>query len=154
MVNCFNLKYNIYGIFCLDEEIKDCYIGSTRLFSRRKFQHKNQFDNPNRPTYKYKVYRFIRENGGFDNFEIKKLHSFYPENQIELRQTEREYIEKYNGTLNTQLPNRSPEEYRNDRKEFLRTSIKCECGGGYTPPHRAIHRKTKRHIKYLQSLEK
>jgi len=154
MVNSFNLKYNIYGIFCKDKSIKNCYIGSTRCFSKRKFQHKCEINNIDRPNYKYKVYRFIRENGGMKNWNIEKLYSFKPKDAIELRQTERDYIDKYNATLNTQVPNRTQTEYRNDKKIYLQTSIKCDCGGRMTPPHRAVHNKSKRHIKYLQSLEK
>ena len=154
MVNSFNLKYNIYGIFCKDPSIKNCYIGSTRCFSKRKFQHKCEINNIDRPNYKYKVYRFIRENGGMDNWHIEKLHSFYPTDVIELRQTERDYIDKYRADLNTQVPNRSPEEYREDKKIYLHTPIKCDCKGSFTPPHRSIHNKTKKHIKYLESLEK
>tara|TARA_R110000851_G_scaffold285348_1_gene439040 strand:+ start:25 stop:495 length:471 start_codon:yes stop_codon:yes gene_type:complete len=153
MTNSFNLKYNIYGIFCKDPSIKDCYIGSTRCFSKRKFQHKCEINNIDRPNYKYKVYKFIRDHGGFDNWDIEKLYSFKPKDVIELRNTEREYIDKYRATLNTQVPNRSPVEYRNDKKLYLKTSIKCDCGGKYTPPHRAIHSKSKKHIKYLESLE-
>tara|TARA_R110001592_G_scaffold118937_2_gene321583 strand:+ start:2333 stop:2791 length:459 start_codon:yes stop_codon:yes gene_type:complete len=152
MVNCFNLKYNIYGIFCKNKEIKECYIGSTRSFSKRKFQHKCEINNVDRPNYKYKVYKFIRENGGMDNWDIEKLYEFYPENEIDLRQTEREYIEEYNASLNTQIPNRSREEYRKDKKEYLHTPIKCDCGGSFTPPHKAIHIKTKKHNNYLENL--
>ena len=120
MVNCFKLKYTIYGIFCLDTDISDCYIGSTRHFSRRKFQHKAEINNIDRPNAKYKVYTFIRSNGGMDN---------------------------------TQLPNRTSLEYRIDKSKYLHTSFKCNCGGSFTPPHRAIHNKTKKHVKYLESLE-
>ena len=153
MVNCFKLKYTIYGIFCLDTDISDCYIGSTRHFSRRKFQHKAEINNIDRPNAKYKVYTFIRSNGGMDNWKIEKLYEFYPEDNLEVRTVERQYIDEYNSTLNTQLPNRTNLEYRMDKSKYLHTSFKCNCGGSYTPPHRAIHNKTKKHVKYLESLE-
>ena len=153
MVNSFKLKYTIYGIFCLDEEITECYIGSTRNFSRRKFQHKAEICNTDRPTSNYKVYRFIRENGGLDNWEIERLHEFYPNDNMEVRTVERQYIDEYNAELNTQLPNRSREEYRKDKSEYIHTSIKCSCGGSYTPPHKAVHERSQKHILYLESLE-
>ena len=155
MTNSFNLKYNIYRIFCKDENIKDCYVGSTRSFSRRKSQHFTINRYPTRPAYNYKIYKCIRENGGEDNWEMEKLFTFKPTDVINLREIEKEYIIKYNANLNTQVPNRSPEQYRKDKYDYLRTPITCACGGKYTPPHLAIHKESQKHIKWVkESLDK
>ena len=88
MTNSFNLTYNIYRIFCKDENIKDCYVGSTRSFSRRKSQHFTINRYPTRPAYNYKIYKCIRENGGEDNWEMEKLFTFKPTDIIQLREIE------------------------------------------------------------------
>lgn len=155
MTNGFNLKYNIYRIFCKNENIKDCYVGSTRSFSRRKSQHFTANRFPERPAYNYKIYKCIRENGGWDNWEMEKLFTFKPNDVIHLREIEKEYIIKYRANLNTQLPNRTPKQYRIDKYEQLHTPISCSCGGKYTLPHRAVHKQSQKHIKWVkESLDK
>ena len=64
MTNC------IYRIECLNKEIKDFYIGSTDNLAFRTSNHKCCCTNINRPEYNYKLYKFIRENGGWDNWRI------------------------------------------------------------------------------------
>jgi hypothetical protein len=58
----------IYKIVCLDPTITDLYVGSTTNLIRRKCAHKNSCLNVNYKKYNYYVYRFIRDNGGFDNW--------------------------------------------------------------------------------------
>ena len=36
-------KAVIYRIYCLDSKIKECYIGLTTDFIRRKYQHKHSY---------------------------------------------------------------------------------------------------------------
>jgi hypothetical protein len=58
----------IYEIYCLDENISDNYIYYTTNLKQRKYYHKQQLGNSNEPLYKK-----IRENGGFDNWDIRIL---------------------------------------------------------------------------------
>ena len=60
----------VYRIECLDKNIKEFYIGSTKNLHKRSGLHKSTCYNINRPGYNYKVYQFIRENGGWDNWQI------------------------------------------------------------------------------------
>jgi hypothetical protein len=59
------MKYTFYKICCLDTNITDTYVGSTKNFRLRKWQHKQNSKNNN-----FKLYQFIRENGGWDNFNM------------------------------------------------------------------------------------
>ena len=94
-------KIVIYKIESNNLDITDCYIGSTVNFHKRFAQHKNSCKNPNRIAYSYKVYKFIRENGGWDNWSMKILE-FYPcNNKGEAYERECHYIECNNTTLNT-----------------------------------------------------
>jgi len=106
----------IYKIYCKNSEIKDLYVGSTNDFNKRFNDHKSNCNNENSTSYNLKVYKFIRENGGFDNFIIEKIIECDLENQYD---KEVEYYLLLNSTLNTIYPRRSPKQYRIDNKERI-----------------------------------
>ena len=59
-----NIDYSntiIYKIYCIDETIKDIYVGHTTHFIQRKYQHKLLCNNLKNVL---KIYKIIRENGG------------------------------------------------------------------------------------------
>lgn len=60
----------VYRIECLDKNIKEFYIGSTKDIHKRNILHKSSCHNSNSRKYNYKVYKFIRENGGWENWQI------------------------------------------------------------------------------------
>tara|TARA_R110000803_G_scaffold16717_1_gene45873 strand:- start:43 stop:468 length:426 start_codon:yes stop_codon:yes gene_type:complete len=60
----------VYRIECLDKNIKEFYIGSTKDLHKRRIKHKHRCNNSNSSKYNYKVYQFIRENGGWENWQI------------------------------------------------------------------------------------
>jgi len=109
----------IYKISCKDETITDSYIGSTINIHERKIQHKFNCNNENSNSYNFKLYKFIRENGGFDNWNIEIIDELEMVDTNEMRDIERKYIEDKdnNATLNSEIPNRKKNEYYNDNKE-------------------------------------
>lgn len=109
MVNYNNSK--IYKICCRDTEIKDIYIGSTTNFTKRKYCHKTCCNNPNDKRYHLKLYQFIRNNGGWENWDMVLVQEVSCENKLQLHKIERSYIEKNNSTLNCNIPNRGRNEY-------------------------------------------
>ena len=50
---------------------------------------------------KLKVYEFIRNNGGLDNWTCEIVDKFFAMNAQEARQVEQLYINSYNSTLNS-----------------------------------------------------
>ena len=68
-----NNTYTFYEIVCKDENIEHLYVGSTKNFRNRKWQHKQCCENENNKSYDKQLYQLIRENGGWDNFEMKPL---------------------------------------------------------------------------------
>ena len=48
----------IYKLYCLDDAIKDCYVGSCWDIKKRMSGHKCNCSNINRAEYNYKVYLF------------------------------------------------------------------------------------------------
>jgi hypothetical protein len=107
----------IYKICCKDESITDCYVGSTVDFGGRKRDHKHKCNNVKSTQYNYPVYRFIRDNGNFDNWNFEILENYPCRNKESLVKKERFWFEKLGAKLNSQYPQRSLKEYYQDNKE-------------------------------------
>ena len=88
----------IYKLVCKDIDIKECYVGSTKNERVRKSRHKNACNNINNNTH---VYKFIRDNGGFENWDMIRIESFSYDVRKELCKRERFHIEELKADLNT-----------------------------------------------------
>ena len=110
------LKTIIYKITCKDETIKECYIGQTSNFIKRMNTHKNACKNINHHNYKYKLYSFIRNHLGWENWNMIEIEKFEHNYILEARNREKYYINLY-GTLNKQIPTRTVKEYYQVNKE-------------------------------------
>ena len=66
----------IYKIYCKDPSVTDVYVGHTTNFVQRKYSHKQTCNNVKSPYYNLKLYKTIRENGNWSNWEMKILN-FY-----------------------------------------------------------------------------
>ena len=108
----------IYKICCKDLTIQDIYIGSTTNFKQRKRQHKNCCTKEGNLHYNERKYKFIRDNGGWDNWDMILIKNVSCESRLELNRIERESYEEYEPTLNYQVPSRSKKEYQ---KQFVST---------------------------------
>jgi len=114
-------KTIIYKICCKDPNIKDVYVGSTTDLYSRKRNHKTSCNNPNSKGYNYYVYQFIRENGGWNNWQIIMIKKYSKcESKQQCLKKERKYIEKLNATLNKQKPTRTKKEWTQDNDEKLK----------------------------------
>ena len=112
----YNQSY-IYKLCCNDTTIEDFYIGSTTNLYNRKKCHKNNSINKNRRHYNIYVYEFIRENGGFDNWNMIMLKEINVDNKRQLEREERKVFEELKPTLNKRNPYRSKEENKGQDKE-------------------------------------
>ena len=155
-----NVDYSktvIYKIVCNDLNVKDIYIGSTTDYTRRKSQHKNNSANVNEKKYNLKVYQFIRNNEGWDNWSMFEIEKYPCNDKREAELRERYYYELLNANLNVRNPSRSQKEYKEINKDKIKekqaVKIYCACGGKYTHNHKHIHLKTKTHQDYLSSVE-
>ena len=89
-----------YKIYCKDENIADKYIGHTTNFVQRQKQHKRNCINPKSVEHYRKLYKFIRDNNGWDNWNMKIIAFHECENLLEARKYEQQYFEEHNATLN------------------------------------------------------
>jgi len=104
-------KSVIYKLCSKDLNVKDFYIGASSCIRTRKATHKSACNREQGKKYNMKVYKFIRENGGFDDWELIWLADAPCENRLQLRGIERKYIEQYRPTLNSCIPGRTRKEY-------------------------------------------
>ena len=108
---------HFYKIVCKDLNIPDCYVGHTTDFIKRKSKHKGNCNNPNDRNHTIPLYQFIRENGGFNNFDMVLINTERCENSLEARKREREYIEQLRATLNIVRPFITTEEAVEQQKQ-------------------------------------
>ena len=106
-------KLVIYRIF-LDEFI---YIGSTTNFTKRKNRHKSNCDET---KYKeIKLYKFINEKGGWENFKMLEIEKFPCADKNEARTREQYWIDHYKSQLNSRKAINTQKEYYQDNKETI-----------------------------------
>jgi hypothetical protein len=97
---CNYSNTSIYKIVCKDPNITDLYVGHTTCFITRQNAHKSSCSHQNNQ----KLYKTIRENGGWSNWEMIEIVKYNCKNIIEARMIEQEYYEKLKATLNSIPP--------------------------------------------------
>jgi hypothetical protein len=110
-------KTIIYKIVCKDINIKECYVGQTTDFTKRKCKHKSNCTNINSKDYNIYIYQFIREHGEWINFDMIEIEKYNATDKLDASKKERYWIEQLKATLNKQLPTRTNWEYQ---KEFMK----------------------------------
>jgi predicted HNH restriction endonuclease len=131
------------------KESDNCYIGSTKDFEKRRKLHKYACDNEKDDSYNLKKYQFMRENGGFENFDMVEICKC---DNDKLLKTEQYYIDCIKPSLNSgnayfaykeeiELSSKKYEE------EIKKRGVKCEvCDDTYLKEDKAIHLKSKFHL--------
>jgi len=115
--------FTVYMIKSITPEITDFYIGSTRDFKRRQKKHKSSCYNSNDKSYNIKLYKFIRENGGFDNFEFKVINQVIFIDDDQKRKVEQIYINLYFPQLNSRRSLATKEDHKQNMKEYQKTDL-------------------------------
>lgn len=126
----------MYKIVPKDSELKYCYIGHTINFSNRKKQHINNTSNENdNKHYHLKHYDVIRQNGGWNEWEMVEIEKFNGKTKLEARIREQELIDEYQANLNSlkayisedhrkKLKKQITEKYREENKELIKKQTK------------------------------
>lgn len=117
-------EYIFYRIVCKNPEIKECYVGSTTQFKNRKCAHKKSCNNENSTKYNYYIYQFIRDNSGWENWDMIEIEKQQLESTQESLKRERYWLEFYGSTLNTQIPTRTKTENYLAKKEYYNNKSK------------------------------
>jgi hypothetical protein len=162
-----------------DYDNANVYIGSTTDFRMRKTTHKYSCNNENDKNYNQKKYQYIRENGGWDCFNMVEIEK-YPCNDGNEAKAREEYWRCYfNANLNSikafiikeerheqqkikmnewiennkeYLTIYRKEWYNNNkeyRKLYIKEKITCECGCILAKGNMKDHLKTEKHINLI-----
>jgi len=115
--------YTFYKLVCNDVKVTQIYVGSTKDLNDRIIKHKYCCNNPNSEGYNFKVYKFIRDNGGWFNWKFKIIDSRECIDEYESYVIEQSYINSLKSELNTKSPytgltkNEYEIKYKQDHKE-------------------------------------
>ena len=141
--------YIFYKIFCVDKSIELSYIGSTADWKQRNRSHKSDCNNENGKSYNYKVYKTIRENGGWGNFKMIEIGN---KEQITLRQAE-QIEEQYRVELNANMNGRSCFTTEEERIQIKKDYQKewCENNPDYYKKYNQTESRKASQKKYAQT---
>jgi len=76
------------------------YVGHTTNFITRKTAHKSACYNENAKTYHIKLYKMIREHGGWDMFKMIEIEKYPCKNRQEASKRENKIMIKINANMN------------------------------------------------------
>ena len=109
-------KDTILGIIYLIKhktcDDKKVYVGSTNNLKKRINIHRHDCNNEKRKNYNYKLYQYLRENGGFNQYEFIILECYVCNFKHELLCKEDDYIKMYPNNLNTFRAYLTRQEYK------------------------------------------
>ena len=156
-------KGKIYKIIC--DETNKTYYGSTTQQLCRRFQHHKTHTNStvSREMTKPKIY-LIEDFPCERKEQLLKRERYFIENNECINKgvpgrTTREYYDANKEQIllqqkqhNQELNNKKNKEYYQRNKNIYNAKFSCECGGKYTHTHKSSHIKTKKHIKYVNSI--
>ena len=102
-----------------DLENNNIYVGSTTNFRNRKFKHKNNCYNKNCKEYYFPLYKYIRDNGNWNEWKMIPIEVYPCNSKNELEVRERYHIELLKSKLNKKIPTRSVKERYENNKEKI-----------------------------------
>ena len=111
-------KYFIYKLCC--DDCNELYIGHTKNITQRKKCHKSRATNEKDPAHKYKVYKTIREHGGWNNWKMICIEECDETITTEREAEEREeaWIKKLEAELNTIRAFKTKKDKSDDSKTY------------------------------------
>jgi hypothetical protein len=155
------LKTQIYKIVCNDPNIDSFYIGSTTNWTRRKQSHKNRCNDVNDKKNNLQIYQIMRENGGFENFNMILVEDYPCANKRESEKREQYWKDTLKPNMNKinafsmEITDKNNPEYFKERYQKYKEKYPnlgkekytCKyCNIELSSSHKARHEKTKNHI--------
>ena len=94
----------MYYICCRDIDISDIYVGHTTNFYKRMNIHKSACSNRKDKKYNLYLYKFIRQNGGWENWQMILIEKYPCNDKKEAESRERYWFEYLRPSLNKNRP--------------------------------------------------
>ena len=115
---------------------------------KRKQYHKGSCNNENHKAYNLKVFTFILQNVGWDNWLMIEIEKYPCKDMAEAIASEYHNYSLFNASLNCQVPSQTGKEYydenkvkwevRNEKRRNDRIELKCtECHNIYSIQRRS-----------------
>lgn len=97
----------IYKLVHKNPAITNCYVGRTTKPALRHKQHMISCNNEKSKAYNYKVYKTIRDTGGFDNWNFVEIETieYDPNDLTNIKEREAYWYKTLGATLNNNIPN-------------------------------------------------
>jgi len=114
------VDYSKIVIYKIQHQSKDelLYVGSTTHFRNRKVQHKSRCYNANDKVFNTKLYTTIRDNGGWNAFNMVVVKEFPCKNKQEALTEEDRIMREMRSSLNMYRAYTTPEEKQQYQKEY------------------------------------
>jgi hypothetical protein len=118
------VNYDKGLIYCINAKDtgKLLYVGSTTSLRHRIGSYKSVIQNKNNITkssYHSPIYKYIRENGGWDNIVFTEYMDAPSSSKQELERKENEVILELQPELNVNLPRQTREEYLERNRDLI-----------------------------------
>jgi len=165
--------YTFYKIVNVNADVNLSYVGSTVNMKERSRCHKSVCNNPNSPKHNSKLYKTIREHGGWGEFKMIPIGTAEQLTLTESQIIEEKYRVELKAIMNTNKCNITDEELKEKRKVYLENNkeaiaartkiywennkdrinakITCECGCESTYSNIKRHCKSKKHIDLMNN---
>jgi hypothetical protein len=165
-------KTVMYKLVCKDTNVSEIYVGHTTNVKKRRSHHMDNSKYINRKNYNLKVYQYIRENGGWNNWDMI-IFEDYPCNDIfEATKREGYWIKELQANLNCKIAGRTKSEWQKENrennkekekekkkqyyekiKEKTKEKVICKCGCEILKCCLKKHMTTPKHFTFLQSIQ-
>tara|TARA_B110000259_G_scaffold131401_1_gene148254 strand:- start:7048 stop:7680 length:633 start_codon:yes stop_codon:yes gene_type:complete len=140
-------NYIIYKLCC--DDCDEIYVGSTKAYRERKRTHKSRSKNEASPSYNDKIYKTIREFGGWDNWRMIVIEecdeTITNKRQVEKR--EEEFRKELKAELNSNRAFKTKQDESDDSKTYYEKNqedIKAKRNAAYWADPEKDHAKCKK----------
>ena len=134
----------------------ETYVGHTTDFRNRKHEHRKRCLSVTNPKHHLKVYKYIRDNGGWDEWIMLEIEKFPCKDGNEARAREYYWYNQLKCKLNKDVPTRTNkqycEDYREEIKERVSAKVVCDnCCSIVTYNGLPRHKRTQKCINFKPS---
>jgi len=110
--------YTFYKIVNVNGDCELCYVGSSCNMKHRRYKHERSCNNPNTKEYNFKVYKTIREHGGWNEFKIVELGTAEQLKVAEALVIEETYRIELKANMNSQRCSITKDERKEYEKQY------------------------------------
>ena len=153
----------LFRVVCKQEAILEHYIGFTTCLLEYKLKHfKSEYINPMSSSYNNKLNNFIREHGGWENWQLQLIDEYEWQTKSQAKQKQIELVKSSPwATLNHEYHTQTKEKQLERRRERDRLyqynnrftiaekrnqKCKCDvCGSAYTLWNKSKHLLSQKH---------